>query len=547
MDEADVLGDRIAIMAEGRLRTVGSSFFLKKKFGTGYKLICVKEPACDTNLILDVLREYAPDTKIESDAQTETIFIINEIHLPIFQNIFKHLEDDASRLKISSFGCNLSTLEEVFLKLGTDSFDAEEDNHNDNVTPSGSTTISCNDLTGSRKVTGTNLMLYQVEAMMIKKFHYMRRNYRSALFLALFSIWIIVALMSAPTVHFNSVQSREISFSSYEDTTTTIENDDTMSSLVKDYQNLFDPNGKDKTVIATKDMMSYILEKSNESLPTVNQKYLIGATLKPDIITAWFNGQPFHTMPLTLNTINRALLKHFASKDHDISLVNKPFLWSDDEDYVKIGQGISEIVAPLIILYLLLIHWPSVFIGFYIKERESRAKLLQFISGANRFVYWVTSFLFDYAIFFIIMCALLGGIGAYQRQHLSTAGELGTFLLIFAFYGFATLPLIYAFSYLFSKHSTGESMVSVGGLLRKFQDLYYVKEPCIQFFLFVVAVLFGVYAILKYLLEREIWKILANIIYWVGLMIGPFSLFDCFIVIGKSTLNPSGKVLLTLG
>jgi len=33
MDEADLLGDRIAIMANGRLQCVGSSLFLKKKYG----------------------------------------------------------------------------------------------------------------------------------------------------------------------------------------------------------------------------------------------------------------------------------------------------------------------------------------------------------------------------------------------------------------------------------------------------------------------------------------------------------------------------------
>lgn len=43
MDEADFLGDRIAIMGEGRLLTLGSSVFLKSKFGVGYKLGIVKE------------------------------------------------------------------------------------------------------------------------------------------------------------------------------------------------------------------------------------------------------------------------------------------------------------------------------------------------------------------------------------------------------------------------------------------------------------------------------------------------------------------------
>ena len=42
MDEADLLGDRIAIMAAGQLRCCGSSLFLKKQYGVGYQLTIVK-------------------------------------------------------------------------------------------------------------------------------------------------------------------------------------------------------------------------------------------------------------------------------------------------------------------------------------------------------------------------------------------------------------------------------------------------------------------------------------------------------------------------
>ncbi|CAG2117255.1 unnamed protein product, partial [Medioppia subpectinata] len=38
MEEADVLGDRIAIMSEGRVKCCGSPMFLKKRFGAGYHL-----------------------------------------------------------------------------------------------------------------------------------------------------------------------------------------------------------------------------------------------------------------------------------------------------------------------------------------------------------------------------------------------------------------------------------------------------------------------------------------------------------------------------
>ena len=44
MDEADWLGDRIAIMTEGQLCCCGSSLFLKKKFGVRYQLTIEKLP-----------------------------------------------------------------------------------------------------------------------------------------------------------------------------------------------------------------------------------------------------------------------------------------------------------------------------------------------------------------------------------------------------------------------------------------------------------------------------------------------------------------------
>jgi ATP-binding cassette subfamily A (ABC1) protein 3 len=52
MDEADILGDRIGIMAEGKLICVGSSMFLKNRFGVGYNLTFVKKENSDSAEIL---------------------------------------------------------------------------------------------------------------------------------------------------------------------------------------------------------------------------------------------------------------------------------------------------------------------------------------------------------------------------------------------------------------------------------------------------------------------------------------------------------------
>lgn len=43
MDEADLLGDRIAIINNGKLVCVGSSLFLRAQYGNGYYLTLVKD------------------------------------------------------------------------------------------------------------------------------------------------------------------------------------------------------------------------------------------------------------------------------------------------------------------------------------------------------------------------------------------------------------------------------------------------------------------------------------------------------------------------
>ena len=58
MDEADILGDRIAIMANGSLTCLGSGPFLKRKFGVGYQLTVVKTKTTQNNRIMPFLKSH---------------------------------------------------------------------------------------------------------------------------------------------------------------------------------------------------------------------------------------------------------------------------------------------------------------------------------------------------------------------------------------------------------------------------------------------------------------------------------------------------------
>ena len=56
MDEADILGDRIGIMTKGKMTCLGSSIFLKNKFGVGYNLTVVKPSHHKNPVLMDYLK-----------------------------------------------------------------------------------------------------------------------------------------------------------------------------------------------------------------------------------------------------------------------------------------------------------------------------------------------------------------------------------------------------------------------------------------------------------------------------------------------------------
>jgi ATP-binding cassette subfamily A (ABC1) protein 3 len=57
MDEADILGDRIGIMVKGKVTCLGSSLFLKKKFGCGYNLTMLKASTEMNSKVLKYAKE----------------------------------------------------------------------------------------------------------------------------------------------------------------------------------------------------------------------------------------------------------------------------------------------------------------------------------------------------------------------------------------------------------------------------------------------------------------------------------------------------------
>lgn len=133
MEEADILGDRIAVMAKGRLRCIGTSIRLKSRFGTGYVATVNFQgntPGQTANGNGDDEATGAPQVervkqffkyRLDVDPKEETrtylTFIIPRDKESILTNFFSELEDRGNEFGISDIQLGLTTLEEVFLNI----------------------------------------------------------------------------------------------------------------------------------------------------------------------------------------------------------------------------------------------------------------------------------------------------------------------------------------------------------------------------------------------------------------------------------------------
>ena len=151
-DEADILGDRIAIMAEGKLQCVGSALFLKGAYGVGYTLTIVKQRrdtrgadgerkdaddshsssvgaagvvAEHTALLTSTVTRFVPVAEPLSIVGAEQSFRLPFSASATLADLFQELDSRRTDLGVAEYGISVTTLEEVFMRVGH----GEEEEH----------------------------------------------------------------------------------------------------------------------------------------------------------------------------------------------------------------------------------------------------------------------------------------------------------------------------------------------------------------------------------------------------------------------------------
>ena len=177
MEEADILGDSVAIMHKGCLHSWGSAFFLKSRLGVGYNMSVAMNKGCVPEQVEGIVRRHVNRTEISrlsctgtelrlrlpmdstpedefvqmaqklgvtyngnasklkgdiitamqkgANAETCERILGNVRTLSCFPAMFDELEAQKSTLKVEGYGVGVTTLEEVFMRIALEC--SEED------------------------------------------------------------------------------------------------------------------------------------------------------------------------------------------------------------------------------------------------------------------------------------------------------------------------------------------------------------------------------------------------------------------------------------
>ncbi|CAF0829869.1 unnamed protein product [Rotaria sordida] len=255
LDEADLLSDRIAIISSGELKCVGTTMYLKRKYGEGYNLIIElitdeneyrqqqqQQQENNSNLITNTnsslnsihfskltefLRKYMFDIRVKEEHGNQiTYIIVDDLeHTKIFPIMLADLDENKTKYHIKNYGLSNSSLEQVFLRVADEIKRPEDyerlsskkkiqnrirklftkhevvnnptnenENNDDQIQMNTRLSDDWSPYTAER-YTGIHYIAIQIMGLIIKRFHRTKRNRKGFIAELLLPIFFILLAM----------------------------------------------------------------------------------------------------------------------------------------------------------------------------------------------------------------------------------------------------------------------------------------------------------------------------------------------------------------
>ncbi|GLH10672.1 Protein white [Gryllus bimaculatus] len=287
---------------------------------------------------------------------------------------------------------------------------------------------------------------------------------------------IIAILMGRMWEVVTTLPSRDISLQEYTEPRTVLAKPNGFSNqIVSDFINTASENykntAKDSNLTLLEDenperrVHLYLLDEFRKNEAETRRSLIAGASLDVNNTFAnfvgWFNDQPYHSAPLALNLLYNAFLK---AVDVSLDLINYPLPYTHESQASLIENGNSIGFQIAFNFGFSMAFVASYYILFPIKERISKAKHLQFVSGVNVIVFWGVHLLCDFVSFLLPALGVIITLAAFQEDGFATFSQLGRTFAVLLCFGWAMLPLMYLSSFFFTIPASGYTRMAIFNL-----------------------------------------------------------------------------------
>ncbi|GLD96661.1 hypothetical protein PINS_up005344 [Pythium insidiosum] len=439
MDEADILGDRIAIMADGQLCCAGSSLFLKNRYGAGYNLTLIKSPGCDVEAVSRFLRKYVSDSKCLSSYGSEIVFQLPSHASSLFPPLLESLDANMRSLGIQQYGISVTTLEEVFLRIARDrdegSLAVAGINPVDQVRKTSATSSQTRPTNRIASVSTLDPSFFtQYAAMLKKRIRITKRDRKSLMNAICIPLLFLIILLVLPEINVaNFLPDYTVSLA-----TPAMQANCTAANFTKVE---FTVNDELRCNTKSFDYCSLgVIDCDAKACCTqrnIESPYYPCNTCTAKSRTPCYNSQCLA------------------------------------RDGAKLQVTLNAFLVAVVVM-LAFAFIPAATVAFIVREKNpiQNAKSLQLICGANVSAYWFANWTHDSLVMMLTVVAAAIIVPLSSRA-LGGASEAAGVAALVGSHALAVIPLAYLFSFRFNKHAVAQTSLlvfalSTGGLLKHF-------------------------------------------------------------------------------
>ena len=437
MEEASVLGKRIGIINAGKMKCIGSPLFLIEKYGKFMSLNVTKEEDCDSNKIIEFIKNNAED--IEYEALSEEIMF----RIPIknensgkktnfdLKSFFTKFDDNVKKLRIKSYSVSMPTLEDVFLNVAAEDNnnikskeELEQQQENDKILYNSN--LREDYTKNSKFLNDFKISMKRRYLITIRDIKGFLMEILCPIILTLFGLLlskIEIGYKSGPVeVSFEELGKQNIIYSSYDDTNInlndfilenipstkieglTIDNFPDKKDAVKEYINKIyeiqkdtEDSSKKEVDMASDDYTGYFGSLFMLDVDNSNKKY--------EFIIA-LNARVRQGLPIYSYYFLKHILEKACGKKLSITFTHYPLPMTHD---LSESKSFGNKIAIVLFLAIALALIPANFITIFVKERANNSKHLMRISGINITSYWIVNYIFELVKYYFTggVCLLL--------------------------------------------------------------------------------------------------------------------------------------------